>query len=193
MDFIDNTKCSSESQVNSEDSASNDLHSKLSSCCLTEADLIEEEEDDDDIIINQIVMEKTEDEIELNVIENDLDDWIDDEEDDKLLIKSLFDNSQFPTVESLLHYDSEVYKFDLRQIIHDQFHDDISIIKLINFIRFKVSSVEIGSISDVFIAEIIRLVGTKEFLSDDIYMKPVLEDDPLLYLYEDNLITMDDD
>lgn len=191
MDFIDNSKCSSESQVNSEDSASNDLHSKLSSCCLTEADLIEEE--DDDIIINQIVMEKTEDEIELNVIENDLDDWIDDEEDDKLLIKSLFDNSQFPTVESLLHYDSEVYKFDLRQIIHDQFHDDISIIKLINFIRFKVSSVEIDNISDAFIAEIIRLVGTKEFLTDDIYMKPVLEDDPLLYLYEDNLITMDDD
>lgn len=192
MDFIDNSKCSSESQVNSEKSASHDLHSKLSSCCLTEADLIEEN-DDNDNIINQIVMEKTEDEIELNVIENDLEDWIDDEEDDKLLIKSLFDNSQFPTVESLLHYDSEVYKFDLRQIIHDQFHDDISIIKLINFIRFKVSSVEIDNISDAFIAEIIRLVGTKEFLSDDIYMKPVLEDDPLLYLYEDNLITMDDD
>jgi len=192
MDFIDNTKCSSASQVNSEDSASHDLHSKLSACCLTEADLIEEN-DDNDNIINQIVMEKTEDEIELNVIENDLEDWIDDEEDDKLLIKSLFDNSKFPTVESLLHYDSEVYKFDLRQIIHDQFHDDISIIKLINFIRFKVLSLEIGSISDPFIVEIIRLVGTKEFLSDDIYMKPVLEDDPLLYLYEDNLITMDDD
>ena len=142
---------------------------------------------------NEIVTEKTEDEIELNVIENDLEDWIDDEEDDKVLIKSLFDDSHFPTVESLLHYDSEVYKFDLRQIIHDQFHDDISIIKLINFIRFKVSSLEKSSISDVFIAEIIRLVGTNEFLSDDIYMKPVLEDDPLLYLYEDNLITMDDD
>lgn len=191
MDFIDNTKCSSESQGNSEDSASNDLHSKLSSCRLTEADLIED--DDNENIINQIVIEKTEDEIELNVIENDLEDWIDDEEDDKLLIKSLFDDSSFPTVESLLHYDSEVYKFDLRQIIHDHFHDDISIIKLINFIRSKVSSLEKGSISDEFIVEIIRLVGTKEFLSDDIYMKPVLEDDPLLYLYEDNLITMDDD
>lgn len=191
MDFIDNNKYSSESQVNCEDSASNDLHSKFSSCCFTEADLIEDE--DDDNIINQTVTEKTEDEIELNVIENDLEDWIDDEEDDKLLIKSLFDDSHFPTVESLLHYDSEVYKFDLRQIIHDQFHDDISIIKLINFIRFKVLSLEKSSISDVFIAEIIRLVGTNEFLSDDTYMKPVLEDDPLLYLYEDNLITMDDD
>jgi hypothetical protein len=191
MDFIDNNKYSSESQVNCEDSASNDLHSKFSSCCFTEADLIEDE--DDDNIINQTVTEKTEDEIELNVIENDLEDWIDDEEDDKLLIKSLFDDSHFPSVESLLHYDSEVYKFDLRQIIHDQFHDDISIIKLINFIRFKVLSLEKSSISDVFIAEIIRSVGTNEFLSDDTYMKPVLEDDPLLYLYEDNLITMDDD
>jgi len=193
MDFIDNYKYSSESQVNCENSTSDDLHSKLSSCCLTEADLIGDEDDDNFKNEIKLVTEKTEDEIELNVIENDLEDWIDDEEDDKVLIKSLFDDSHFPTVESLLHYDSEVYKFDLRQIIHDQFHDDISIIKLINFIRFKVSSLEKSSISDVFITEIIRLVGTNEFLSDDIYMKPVLEDDPLLYLYEDNLITMDDD
>jgi len=188
MDFIPVDKSSSESQENSLDSTNRDLHINLSSCSLTEADLVE---DDDNI--NKIVIEKTEDEIELNVIENDLEDWIDDEEDDNLMIKSLFDDSHFPTVESLLHYDSNVYKFDLRQIIHGQFHDDISIIKLINFIRFKVSSAEKGSISDEFIEEIIRMVGTKEFLSNDLYMKPVLEDDPLLYLYEDNLIAIDND
>ena len=134
---------------------------------------------------------KNEEDIELEEIEKDLEDWVD--EDDQILFKSLFDDTYFSSVDLLIAYDMDVYNFNLKQVVAEYAIDDISIIKLINFIRFKTLSNTNELITNTFIEDLYNMLVNKTFLDGDLYMKPTLDNDPLLYMYEDCLLTIEED
>lgn len=150
----------------------------------------DEDDNNEEIFCN---IDKNEEDIELEEIENDLDDWVDEEEDDQMLFKSLFDDSYFSSVDLLISYDIDVYNFNLKQVVAEYAVDDISIIKLINFIRSKTLSNTNDSITSMFIDDLNNLLSNRSFLEDDLYMKPTLDDDPLLYMYADYLLTIEED
>lgn len=120
-------------------------------------------------------------------IEQDLDDW---EEADDVQIKSLFNNDHLTSVDLLVSHDLDLFKFDLKATVTDHCTDDISVIKLINFIRTIVSNQAADEITAEFVAALVGRIEAKEFMESDAYMKPVVEEDPLLYLYEESLLTI---
>lgn len=107
------------------------------------------------------------------------DDWIEDDEE-IVRIKSLFDSHYLNSVKALLEYDSKTYQFNLQEIVYEICHDEIDFIKLINFLRKTIQTNQ--TINN---AELTQLVLNKQFLQDDTNMIPVLEDDPLLFLFEE--------
>lgn len=118
-------------------------------------------------------------------IERDLEDWVEEGE----AMKSLFNDDRLESVTALINHDLEQFGFDLRSIVHEYCNeDDLSVIKLINFIRSNVSKQPSDSINAEFISNLIQSIGTREFMQNDEYMKPVIEDDPLLFLYEEELL-----
>ena len=124
-------------------------------------------------------------------IEQDLDDWI--EEEETIAIKSLFNYDLLSSVELLLTHDMELFNFDLKQLVSEHCGgDDISVIRLINFIRSSAASQSIDN-NDQFISDLILKIEQKAFLQGEDYMKPIIEDDPLLYLYEGTLIAEEAD
>lgn len=138
-------------------------------------------------IVNEQVAKTTADSDD--EIEQDLDDWVEDADDD-VQIKSLFNNEYLASVDLLVAHDMDLFKFDLKATVSAQCTDDISVIKLINFIRSVVSSQAAESITEDFVAALVQRIQAKEFMQSDDYMKPVLEDDALLYLYEETLLTI---
>ncbi|KAJ1407445.1 hypothetical protein B484DRAFT_456564 [Ochromonadaceae sp. CCMP2298] len=121
-------------------------------------------------------------------IELDLDDWVEEED----AVKSLFNDDLLPTVEDILSHDIGLFNFDLKQMVEETCTDDIGVIKLINFIRRSVASAEEGAISVSFAEGLAVEIKTREFLNGDENLKPVLADDPLLYLYEGTIFTAAD-
>jgi hypothetical protein len=121
-------------------------------------------------------------------IEQDLDDWVEEED----AVKSLFNDDLLPTVEELLSHDIGLFNFDLKLLVEETCTDDISVIKLINFIRKSVASAEEGAVSVSFAEGLAADIKTKEFLTGDENLRPVLADDPLLYLYEGTIFTAGD-
>jgi hypothetical protein len=121
-------------------------------------------------------------------IELDLDDWVEEED----AVKSLFNDDLLPIMEDLLSHDIGLFNFDLKQMVEETCTDDIGVIKLINFIRRSVASAEEGTVSVRFAEGLAVEIKTKEFLNGDENLKPVLADDPLLYLYEGTIFTAAD-
>lgn len=119
-------------------------------------------------------------------IERDLEDWV--EEGDENSIKSLFNEDRLESVDLLITHDRELFGFDLRSIVAQNCTDDLSVIKLINFIRSTVAVQPQDAINAAFVSGLVESIGTKEFIQKDEYMKPVIEDDALLYLYEEELL-----
>lgn len=117
-------------------------------------------------------------------MERDLEDWVEEEEK----IKSLFNDDRLESVEQLVAHDREMFGFDLKSIVSQNCSDDIEVIKLINFIRSKVSTQETDTISPEFISGLVETICSKDFIQNDAFMKPFIEDDPLLYLYEEELL-----
>ena len=134
------------------------------------------------------VVDREQEDIE---IEQDLEDWV--EDDETIQIKSLFNDDMLSSVEQLVSHDLELYEFDLKKIVADHCSDDLSVIKLINFIRARAAVTAITTIDSGFIIDVKSCIERKEFLEGDVYMKPVIEDDPLLYLYEETLIDAQSD
>jgi type I protein arginine methyltransferase len=128
-----------------------------------------------------------EEDLELEQAEKDLSDWDDDEE---TTIKSLFNNDTLSSVDELISHDVALFNFDIKSVVAaNGFSDDFSIIKMINFIRTRVNALNGESCPDATFIESLKLdIASRSFLENDEYMKPVIEDDPLLFLYENEIL-----
>jgi hypothetical protein len=101
--------------------------------------------------------------------------WDDAEpEDEQEKIISLLDDEVFPDVASMLAHCKSKYNFDLIHIKNKFALDFYGCIKLVNFIRSQVKNGQTVS-SDMSQAD----------FEADIYLKPVLEDDALLFSLDD--------
>ncbi|KAL9103856.1 MAG: hypothetical protein Q9163_001134 [Psora crenata] len=117
--------------------------------------------DDEEDILNQ------EDEEGWDDVEPDL---------ERLEFQCLFDNNLFADVASMLQHCRETHNFDLGKLYKDLRLEYIEMIKLVNYIR-----------SQTLAGMRPPDISTKSVFEDDQYLKPVLEDDPLLYSLEDAL------
>ncbi|KAE8145925.1 S-adenosyl-L-methionine-dependent methyltransferase [Aspergillus avenaceus] len=101
--------------------------------------------------------------------------WEDVEPDDETQpVIGLFSDKVYPDVHSLLQETKDKYNFDLRRIQKEFDLDFLGTIKLVNYIRTQVKN---GNTSPD--------VSSKSNFEDEIYLKPVLEDDALLYSLDD--------
>lgn len=124
--------------------------------------------------------------------DKDFDEWV--EDDDSQPVKSLFSNQNLPSIQALIEHDREKFGFDLQQVVGQYCTDDISFIKLVNFLRSVVQTMSTADTATI-IAKIEEDLQKREFLEGDTYMRPILSDDPLLYQYEDfftNIVVEDD-
>ncbi|KAJ5211663.1 Ribosomal protein arginine N-methyltransferase rmt3 [Penicillium cinerascens] len=101
--------------------------------------------------------------------------WEDVEPDDESQpVVGLFTEQVFPDVRSMIEDCKEKHNFDLLKIQKDLGLDFLDTIKLVNYVR---SEVKAGNKTPD--------VSSKVKFADDAYMKPVLEDDALLYSLDD--------
>jgi hypothetical protein len=114
--------------------------------------------------------------------DKNFDEWV--EDDDSEPVKSLFSEQQLPSIQALIEHDRERFGFDLQQVVSSHCTDDISYIKLINFLRTTVQAMS-NADTTAIIAKLDEEISKHTFLEGDVYMRPVLPEDPLLYLYED--------
>ncbi|KAJ5390227.1 Ribosomal protein arginine N-methyltransferase rmt3 [Penicillium cataractarum] len=95
-------------------------------------------------------------------------------EDDSQPVVGLFSDVVFPDVRSMLKECKEKNNFDLVKIQKDLDLDFLDTIKLVNYVRTEVKA---GNQSPD--------VSSKAKFADDVYLKPVLEDDAVLYSLDD--------
>ncbi|KAI0823963.1 S-adenosyl-L-methionine-dependent methyltransferase [Trametes gibbosa] len=110
------------------------------------------------------------------------DDWV----SDSILnrpCKSLFENRTFDTVQEALAYDEVTHGFSLKDVTLRLSLDPYKRIRLINWIRKEHPAS----------SEVVTLTGSETFFSSDEYLKPALEDDPLLQIVPDDSDSEDDD
>ncbi|KAK7039941.1 protein arginine N-methyltransferase 3 [Favolaschia claudopus] len=97
------------------------------------------------------------------------DDWISDAAEQKPC-RSLFDDKELPSVEKALEYDIETHGFDFDEFCRRLSLDTYQRIRLINFIRK----------TNPDPAAVKSLTGAEALFSSDEYLRPSLEEDPLL-------------
>ncbi|KAJ5601681.1 hypothetical protein N7510_011215 [Penicillium lagena] len=95
-------------------------------------------------------------------------------EDESQPVVGLFTHDVFPDVRAMLKECKDKHNFDLVKIQKDLGLDFLDMIKLVNYVRTQVKS---GNMTPD--------VSTKAQFADDAYLKPVLEDDALLYSLDD--------
>ncbi|KAA1472227.1 S-adenosyl-L-methionine-dependent methyltransferase [Dentipellis sp. KUC8613] len=104
-------------------------------------------------------------------------DWV---SDSAQKCQSLFEPKTFPSVADALAFDRDTHGFDLEAVCKRLSLDFLQRARLINYIRKqKLSPKDLQSLN-----------GQEPFLSEDEYLQPVIEDDPLLR--EPKLATSDD-
>ncbi|THH21417.1 hypothetical protein EW146_g166 [Bondarzewia mesenterica] len=96
-------------------------------------------------------------------------DWISDSMNEQPC-RSLFEEKILPTVSDALNYDKQTHGFDLSAACSKLSLDFHGRIRLINYIRKEKPTAQ----------SLQSLEGNESFLSSDDYLRPVLEDDPLL-------------
>lgn len=118
---------------------------------------------------------------------DDFRDWqAEDGEDEEEAVKSLFCSQKLPSLAELVEHDKKIFGFDLQAVVKDVCQDDFSYIKLINFIRSSVKEKEAeASSKEDLVASVTRLIESKVFLDGETYLKPVIESDPLLFLFDE--------
>jgi protein arginine N-methyltransferase 3 len=108
--------------------------------------------------------------------------WLDVEPDEeKVEIVSLFDAQTFTTLPAMLEHCRKQYGFDLIQNIHRLQLDFLGAIKLVNFIRLQLKS-NIALPTEISLGDI----------EDDCYLKPVLENDAVIYSLDEVLESTND-
>jgi len=138
---------------------------------------------------NDVNPVENEEDDENDEIDPEFNDWVEDEED-KSQLRSLFDNHCFDSFQSLIDYDNKTYDFDLNHLVSKICTDQISFIKLVNFIRHFVNCH--ASISQSDISQLKDEILLKSFLSEENYMIPVLQDDSVLYSFEEHFTQFED-
>eukprot|EP01025_Chloroclados_australasicus_P050096 TRINITY_DN5725_c0_g2_i7.p1 TRINITY_DN5725_c0_g2~~TRINITY_DN5725_c0_g2_i7.p1 ORF type:complete len:373 (+),score=43.07 TRINITY_DN5725_c0_g2_i7:100-1119(+) len=108
------------------------------------------------------------------------DDW--GEEDPSLeKTKSLFYNTELPSVSGCIAYDSQKYSFNLATFCKQKRLDDLGRIKLINYIRSEISKMQ----------DPLKIISQQNLdqvpWESEQYLQPVLENDPLLWYDFDEL------
>ncbi|KAJ7776814.1 S-adenosyl-L-methionine-dependent methyltransferase [Mycena maculata] len=90
--------------------------------------------------------------------------------------RSLFEEKVLPSVEEALAYDKGTHAFDLDAFCAQLALDTHGRLRLINFIRK----------TNPTTAAVTALTGAEEIFSSDEYLRPALEDDPLLQVQPDD-------
>jgi protein arginine N-methyltransferase 3 len=125
-----------------------------------------------------------------NESDDNFSDW--EEDDEEVMVKSLFSDIQLPSIKLFLEYDKDNFNFDLQEIIAASKYDDIGLIMLINMIRRRVIMLinkSTGAIVDsLFIDELKNEISNGDFLGHELNMRPVLDEDPVLFLLRDALV-----
>ncbi|KAJ7119821.1 protein arginine N-methyltransferase [Mycena epipterygia] len=103
------------------------------------------------------------------------DDWVSDSMEQRPC-RSLFDGKVLPSVEAAIAYDKNTHGFDLDAFCAGLSLDTHGRIRLINFIRKTNPSPAVAT----------ALTGTEEIFTSDEYLRPALEDDPLLQVQPDD-------
>jgi len=124
--------------------------------------------------------------------DDEFEEWEDDNSE-SYEFKSLFSDNVYDCLESLVSYDKEFFGFDLVSIVKSHVgYDDIKLIMVVNFIRKNVSDAfNSGVVVDKNFASNIESEIKHSLFIDDSNMKPVLSDDPLLFLLKDYLLGCD--
>jgi hypothetical protein len=113
-------------------------------------------------------------------------DWESDH-DEEYNLKSLFAVQTFTNIRDALDFDEKMFNFDLVRVAVDTLGsniDEIGLIKLVNYIRDgvrKASEANSALASEDCATSVLAGIKAMEFL-DDIYMRPSLPDDDLLFL-----------
>ncbi|KII88239.1 hypothetical protein PLICRDRAFT_161146 [Plicaturopsis crispa FD-325 SS-3] len=102
------------------------------------------------------------------------DDWVSDSAPQTC--RSLFEDKVFPSASESLKHDRESHGFDLDKTCEKLSLDFHGRIRLINFIRRTKPTV----------AQVRNLTGKESFFSSDEYLRPVIEDDPLLQVQSED-------
>jgi hypothetical protein len=111
----------------------------------------------------------------------DLDDW--EEDDEAIQVKSLFCGNISTSLESMVEYDKQTFGFDLRETVLRLGIDEMAMIMLVNYIRKTVADAGAAPLDAAFFATLNEEINnTKAFMNTELYMKPVLEEDPLLFM-----------
>ncbi|GJJ15438.1 hypothetical protein Clacol_009716 [Clathrus columnatus] len=108
-------------------------------------------------------------------------DWV--SESGRAACKSLFDDEVFSSVDLALKHDKTKYNVDIQELtakLSLDFHDRVH---LINYIR-KTKPTP---------STVLALTGQETFFSDDQYLRPIIEDDPLLQLHSDDWTDSEDE
>ncbi|KAF9893064.1 hypothetical protein FE257_012475 [Aspergillus nanangensis] len=95
-------------------------------------------------------------------------------DDDTQPVVGLFSDKVYPNVHAMLLETKDKFGFDLQKTKKELDLDFLGTIKLVNYIR---SQVKAGNMSPD--------VSSQDKFEDEVYLKPVLEDDALLYSLDD--------
>lgn len=127
-----------------------------------------------------------------NIEEDDgnLSDWVSDGEEN-VSVKDLFSNKIFSSVAELISHSKSTYDFDIAEIVRSFGADEITIILFINFIRSSVGSGDC-EINPMFIEQLKETIEKKEFMNEEKYMIPYLQEDNLLFLLGETLLDFDE-
>jgi type I protein arginine methyltransferase len=119
--------------------------------------------------------------------DDNFDDWEDDE-DEEIVVKSLFSNCNHASMKQFLQHDKDNFSFDLLEVVAASKFDDIRLIKLVNMIRRRVKNVGEHAIDPSFISKLKSDILRDDLLDDKENMLPVLREDPVLFLLRDELM-----
>ncbi|KAJ2961861.1 hypothetical protein NQZ79_g2923 [Umbelopsis isabellina] len=124
----------------------------------------------------------TESEVDSN--NDNWDDWDGEEEQESM--KCLFCPLIFDSASKVFDHCSETHKFDFVKTRQQLKLDFYQCIRMINYIRKQIINNPDFGISQPF-----SISGSEKFLTEDQYLAPVLEEDGLLYAFED--LDLEDD
>lgn len=119
--------------------------------------------------------------------DENFEDWEDDE-DEEIIVKSLFSNSNHASMKQFLQHDKDNFEFDLMEVVAASKFDDIRLIKLVNMIRRRVKDVGEHAVNPSFISQLKSDILRDDLLDDVENMLPVLQEDPVLFLLRDELV-----
>ncbi|KAF9399791.1 hypothetical protein BGX21_005616 [Mortierella sp. AD011] len=136
--------------------------------------------------ISQAYTQSEYSESEFGEQDNGWDDW---EEEDGMAAdnpKCLFCAEIFPSAREVFDHCTVTHGFDFLRARRQLNLDFYQSIRLINYLRSQAQKVEEFDQTESW-----NLVGNEPFLADDEYLRPVLEDDSLMYAFED--LDLEDD